>query len=315
MMEFSLEISSQALGTITVPQTNGSLALNGRQSKVIVTDYGFGDSSTLLYSTASIFFAGEIGGRDVLFVFGDSDQSHEFALPLQGNATVTTSNSLITSTSTGNATLIGVMPGVSGLITVVDSNSQLVLFADSLTADTFFAPVLPSTDSTDSDTSEFANYWQFGSNSTVLVGGPHLVRNASLSSDGVTLALRGDLNTTSPTILTVFAPTSVSTVMWNGEAVMMQANTSSSNGVFVGTIQAASDFSGVAVPELTGWKFADSLPEIQANFSDANWTVANHTTTNIPFPPFYGDGRILYGCDYGLWVFCFVGRDIVRANV
>jgi hypothetical protein len=29
--------------------------------------------------------------------------------------------------------------------------------------------------------------------------------------------------------------------------------------------------------------------------------VANHTTTKIPFRPYYGDGRVLYGCDYGLY--------------
>jgi hypothetical protein len=40
------------------------------------------------------------------------------------------------------------------------------------------------------------------------------------------------------------------------------------------------------------------LPEIRSGFSDANWTPANHTTTKIPFKPYYGDGRVLYGCDY-----------------
>jgi hypothetical protein len=41
------------------------------------------------------------------------------------------------------------------------------------------------------------------------------------------------------------------------------------------------------------------LPEIQSSFNDDSWTIANHTTTNIPLKPYYGDGRILYGCDYG----------------
>jgi len=50
---------------------------------------------------------------------------------------------------------------------------------------------------------------------------------------------------------------------------------------------------------LSGWKFNNSLPEILSSFDDSEWEVANHTTTNIPFPMYYGDGKITYGCDYG----------------
>ena len=53
------------------------------------------------------------------------------------------------------------------------------------------------------------------------------------------------------------------------------------------------------LPEIGDWKFADSLPEIRPGFSDALWTIASHTTTNCPRKPYYGDGRVLYGCDYG----------------
>ena len=158
-------------------------------------------------------------------------------------------------------------------------------------------PLIPSSSGSD----ELANFWQFGSNSTVLVGGPHLVRNATVSRDGATLALRGDLNTTSPTLLTVIAPSTVSKVTWNGNVVESEAHvTNTGNGIFVGTIQAASSLNRVTLPELKSWKFKDSLPEIQGTFSDAEWIVANHTTTNIPDKPLFGDGRVLYSCDYGL---------------
>jgi hypothetical protein len=56
----------------------------------------------------------------------------------------------------------------------------------------------------------------------------------------------------------------------------------------------------ISVPGLKDWKFADSLPEVRSDFNDANWTAANRTKTNIPFKPYYGDGTMLYGCDYGL---------------
>ena len=61
-------------GTLTLPQTPGStIALTGRQSKLVITDYTFGASGVLLYTTASIFFAGTIGARDVLFLHRFAD--------------------------------------------------------------------------------------------------------------------------------------------------------------------------------------------------------------------------------------------------
>lgn len=51
----------------------------------------------------------------------------------------------------------------------------------------------------------------------------------------------------------------------------------------------------IAIPSLTKWKFKDSLPEVQADFDDSAWKVADHTTTNITQKPLFGDGRVLYG--------------------
>ncbi|KAF8572638.1 glycoside hydrolase family 35 protein, partial [Ramaria rubella] len=79
-------------GTLTIPRTTRNITLDGRQSKVIVIDYTFG-SSKLLYSTASILFAGKIGSRDVLFLFGDSNQDHEAALQLTGSSAIRTTSS------------------------------------------------------------------------------------------------------------------------------------------------------------------------------------------------------------------------------
>ena len=63
-------------GTLTLPQKSSGIALDGRQSKLVITDYSFGKNSSVLYTTASIFFAGTIGTRDVLFLYGDADQTH-----------------------------------------------------------------------------------------------------------------------------------------------------------------------------------------------------------------------------------------------
>ncbi|KIJ23862.1 glycoside hydrolase family 35 protein, partial [Sphaerobolus stellatus SS14] len=289
-ISFFLPVSTSA-GPITVPRLAGDIELNGRQSKIIVTDYSFG-SSKLLYSTAGVFFAGRIGSQDVIFLFGDSDQSHEAALTLiSAPHGVGTASSLVkfsnrTLHGTSESTIV-FLPGITGFITVWDSPEQLVLFADSVTAASFWAPVI-------SGTSELAHYWQFGSNDTVLVGGPYLIRNATIQ--GNELRLTGDLNASVP--LTVIAPPNVNSISWNGEPVS-DARTSSSSSIIKGNLNMKSSVQSVKLPTLTNWKFAESLPEIRANFSDDAWITANHTTTNIITKPLFGDGRVLYGCDYG----------------
>jgi hypothetical protein len=177
-------------------------------------------------------------------------------------------------------------------VTVWDSSEQLVLYSDATTAGTFWSPEIPSSQSGD-----FENYWQIGTNASILVGGPYLVRNATIS--GSTLALRGDLN--KGVRLIVIAPETVKAITWNGipvSADVAAAATVTPQGGFSAHISPSTWATGTSAPPLAGWKYADSLPEIQADFSDADWTIANHTTTNIPFKPYYGDGRVLYGCDY-----------------
>ncbi|KAH9915075.1 glycoside hydrolase superfamily [Fomitopsis serialis] len=276
-------------GTLSIPQTISSIALDGRQSKIIVTDYSYGADSQVLYSTASILYASTIGSRDVLFLYGDPNQESEVALTLSGNGTRANASeaSFSGDASTGPVT-VTLLSGIQGVVTVFESASQLVLYADSVTAATFWAPVIPS-----ATAATFNNYWQFGSNESVLVGGPYLVRNASISAGQ--LALRGDLNQS--VMLTVVAPEDVTSVTWNG-AEVQTASLTSTGGILSGYLQTSTSLSSISVPALTGWKYADSLPEVSANYSDAEWTVANHTTTNIP-GYLYGDGRILFGCDYG----------------
>jgi hypothetical protein len=197
-----------------------------------------------------------------------------------------------------NATIFTISEGTTGLVTLYDSNTQLILFADTNTAHTFWNPTLPG-----ASDDPLSAYWLIGTNHSILIGGPYLVRNASIDSTGTTLSLRGDLNASTP--LTVLAPRAITTITWNGAKVSFsRAPTISSQGAFTGKLTLSSKATGVNVtlPNLAAakWKFNNSLPEIVDGFDDGEWVVANKTTTNIPFKPFYGDGRILYGCDYGL---------------
>lgn len=281
-------------GALKLPQTTSGIVLSGRQSKVILTDYTFGAHGSVLYSTASVFFAGTIGGRDILFLFGDADQSHEAALTLTGSGAHVRSSTVQVSPAARGPTTVTVLAGTTGLVTVWDSDTQLVLFADTVTAASFWAP--PIRAATHQSVPGFESFWQFGTNETVLVGGPYLVRNASLTAGGRTLALRGDLNASVP--LTVVAPSGVRSVTWNGERVEgLRATTDARGrgGVFTGHLQARAAVKGVRAPTLSGWRFADSLPEVKAGFDDAAWVVADHTATNVSQKPLFGDGRVLYG--------------------
>lgn len=286
---FKLNVTTST-GNFEVPRFTSGITLGGRQSKIIVTDYPFGSSSKVLYSTAQVLFAGQIGGRDVLFLYGDPTHESEVALTLSGAPRI--QGAELSSVSSNGVTTVTFLPGIQGLITIWDSSEQLVLYSDTNTAGTFWSPEIPASDSV-----EFANYWQFGTNSSILVGGPYLVRNATIS--GSTLALRGDLSDSVQ--LTVIAPDDVKTVTWNGIPISSDVTAVlnlTAQGGFVAQLKPSSMVLGFAPPALTNWRYADSLPEIRSGFSDANWTLANHTTTNIPFKPYYGDGRVLYGCDY-----------------
>ena len=280
-------------GTLDLPLTFDGMALDGRQSKVIITDYAFGRNGSVLHTTATVFFAGTIGARDVLFLTGDVGQSHEAALVLTGGSGRRASNAHVSYVDASGATTVTVRAGLGkGLVTVWDSGEQLVLFSDPVTAATFWAPAIKS--ATESTVPGLESFWQFGTNTTVLVGGPYLVRNATIS--GSTLALRGDLNASVP--LTVIGPTEIKAVTWNGERVEVESD---GRGVLRGKLTLGEVVKTVQIPKLGGWRYADSLPEVKTGFDDWDWVVADHTSTNITQGMLFGDGRVLYG-GFGLCI-------------
>ncbi|KAJ6517287.1 glycoside hydrolase family 35 protein [Mycena vitilis] len=292
-VDFKLSVDTLQ-GTLKLPLVAPAITLGGRESKVIVTNYRFG-SSVLTYSTASVLFAGVIDGRDVLFLHGPTEQAHEFALPLTGtpnpwlHAGAPASAFVVRQVLAGVGTVISTLPGLDGLVTVYDSDTQLVLLADARTAATFWAPALSATED------PFGAFWGVGTNDSVLVGGPYLVRDAALEADGARLALRGDLK--EGVRLTVVGPKSVRSITWNGMDVGGGDLVAGSVRRF--GLEPRVALAAVRVPELEGWRYADSLPEIRSDFDDEGWIAASHTKTNVPEKMWYGDGRVLYGCDYG----------------
>ncbi|KAJ7627105.1 glycoside hydrolase family 35 protein [Roridomyces roridus] len=282
-------------GEVTLPVIAPGITLGGRQSKVIVTDYKFGAHSRMAWTTASIAFAGVIGGRDIILLHGDATQHHEVAMEFSGTPNPwlqSHQDSLLRRATVGMGTVVHFLPGIDGLVSVYDSDTQLVLFADSKTAATFWAPALASD-------GPFGAFWGIGTNESVLVGGPYLVRDAELEEGGKRLALSGDLK--EAVRLTLVLPPSVRSVTWNGEDLGGSdlAASSVATGVFEIELAPRAALVAVDVPALEGWRYRDSLPEIMEDFDDAGWVVADRTETNVPEKMWYGDGRVLYGCDYG----------------
>ncbi|QRW22851.1 glycoside hydrolase family 35 protein [Rhizoctonia solani] len=144
-------------------------------------------------------------------------------------------------------------------------------FRGSETAGNFWAPVLAPQESDSFSEWTYANFYQFGTNSSVLVGGPYLV------------PLRGDLEKES--MLTVIAELgAVRRVFWNGFPVdtMLQDSSTGTSGVLRFQIAPRFRTNDITVPELANWRYQDSLPEVKDGFDDSKWTVANRTSTNIP---------------------------------
>lgn len=73
-------------GQISVPQLGGSLTLNGRDSKIIVTNYMAGQYE-ILYSTAEIFTWQAYEPETILLLYAGSDETNEVSFrcssPLQ----------------------------------------------------------------------------------------------------------------------------------------------------------------------------------------------------------------------------------------
>ena len=66
-------------GSVSVPQLSSDLTLNGRDSKIHVTDYNLGGPIKLLYSTADIFTWKTYGSNTILILYSGLNEINEIA--------------------------------------------------------------------------------------------------------------------------------------------------------------------------------------------------------------------------------------------
>lgn len=64
---------------VTIPQHGSSIAINGHQAKVIVTDFTFGEKK-LLYSTAEVLSYVVIDGKEVIALWLPEGEAGEFTV-------------------------------------------------------------------------------------------------------------------------------------------------------------------------------------------------------------------------------------------
>jgi len=276
---FSASLNTSA-GVVTVPNIN----LDGRQSKILVTDYTFG-KNTLLYSSADVLTYGTFD-VDVLVLYLKPGQVGQFAIK---TGTTDTAHSTEGSTevvveSTNSTTTFTYTQGTGK--TVVKFGNVLIYLLDQETAWKFWAP--PTTLNPDVKPDE-----------QIFVLGPYLIRSAYVSHGVVHVS--GD-NDNATTIEVYTGNSDIQTIDWNG--IRLSA-TKTSYGSVTAQIPGAKDRT-ISLPALTNWRSKDTLPEKLASYDDTKWAVCNKSTTLSPVAPL--TKPVLFSSDYSF----YTGAKIYR---
>ena len=263
-----LALNLGAAGNYPVVPQEGTITLDGRDSRLLVANYAFGGQH-LVYSTSELMTQSAIAGHDTALLYDPAGTGGETVLRYASQPTVRVLSGTVQSTwdaSRGDLRLDYTHSGLQEVqITGGGTTPLLLLIADTSTAEDFW-PVTTSA-------------------GPALVRGAYLVRTATVH--GGTLALTGDTSTGGT--VTVWGPSTVRSVIWNGAPVTV---TSGADGSLTGTVPGPAP---VTLPALTNWKFAAEAPEAQPGFNDSDWTLADHPVSNASSP----STPVLYASDYG----------------
>lgn len=254
-----------SIGNVTIPQLGGTLTLNGRDSKVQVTDYDVGGYD-LLYSSADIYTQGSSGDKKVLILYGNADETHEFAFSSSlGNPTVEGDSSTLKVDTIGSAVVVQWNVTEERKVLHYGNNLDVYLLWRN-SAFSYWVLELEAA-------SPISNYTSEGKE-TVIASGGYLLR--TVEKVGSDLYFTGDLNATTTLEVIAGVPGSNSTIYFNGAQV---PGVTSTNGRLTATLTYAPP--GIDIPDLSSldWKYIDTLPEIQNDYDDSAWTAADHVNT------------------------------------
>ncbi|KAL5335776.1 hypothetical protein BJX70DRAFT_401332 [Aspergillus crustosus] len=149
----------------------------------------------------------------------------------------------------------------------------------------------------------------------ILVQGPYLVRSASIHGDTVEI-LGDNANTTSLDVYT--GNPHITKIKWNHKTIPTKKT---AYGSLKGQVPGAED-AQISLPPLGPWKAQDTLPEINPDYDDSNWTLCNKTTTvnaqaPLSLPVLYSGDYDDYGYHTGTKIYRarFDGKAATGANI
>ena len=297
---YNLTINGTSVGTITIPMS-GQLTLNGRDSKIHVTDYNAG-SYRLLYSTAEIFTWKQYSSKTVLVVYGGPGEQHELAVKLSSTLSQPQQHSgpsvEMMITQNGYAILNWYTEPEDRVVQV---EGLYIYILERNSAYNYWVLDIPNPGVT---TGPFT---KTSASSAILKAG-YLIRNVSVSGDS--MAITGDLNVTMPLEIIGGAPADLQSLTFNGQTLQFQQDNT-------GVVTATLDYSNAtfSVPDLStlSWYYIDTLPEIQGGCSDAAWTACSNTYTNGSIRNLTTPTS-LYAGDYGYHAGTLLYRGSFIAN-
>jgi len=129
---------------------------------------------------------------DYLLLYSPEGQAGETGFTFSSAPTVSADPNVLSNFADGLLTLHYTLTGIQLVNIVAAGNKINLLIMDKLTAYTWHAPVI-------AESGTFGNFYSVGTNTTILVGGPYVLRNASIS--GNTLSLVGRITFSRPVIL------------------------------------------------------------------------------------------------------------------
>ncbi|KAE8209696.1 hypothetical protein CF327_g6353 [Tilletia walkeri] len=327
--QYKLAINTSQ-GIQHLPRAGGKLTLQSRSSQVICTDRTLPGEHHLLYTTASLFFAGAIDGIDTLVMYADPEAGPietVFAHPpsassfehkaqnMSGQVNIKSSVDRMEITydfkdkmgSTGSE-------DVSWLYFDYGPSPLLLVYAHYSAIDKLQANVVAN-----GPVEGFANFWDLGAQETILsyLSEPGLVRSATYSDDGAELRFEGQTNVT--TLLKFVARQSVKTVTWNGMTVPFLEDGPIKTVGLTGLSDAVAAWKPPSLQDLE-WTYADSLPELQADFPFDEYLVRANKTAADTNNPYFQDllvqtqGQVLFASEYGFHGNFILWRGGFRVN-
>jgi hypothetical protein len=294
-------------GRLTIPQIadHGKLSIQGRNTKIYVTDYDIAGVN-LLYSTAEVFTwkQYDVGSHvnRVLVVYGAPDETNELALTAAGPARVLEGGGHVVTQKHGDSTIVNYRTSGSRSVVQFDKVKLTVYLLNRYEAYNYWTVDTPSSDIS----GNFTNQTNF--QSAPIVAGPYLLRSAVV--DHQSIHLTGDLNQTTEIEIISGTHRRTPSLTWNGSPVKLKPSMQGSYKAIV-----EYDAPSISLPNLAHceWRATDGLPEIQASYDDSQWIAAtnrytNSTARNLTAPV------STYAGDYGFYVGTFVYRGHFKAT-